>query len=129
MKIKKRKNLEEILQSTSEVLYPVEMGDRPVCIDSRSIEEDTPLHILAWRDDLYGVKTLIEAGADINATGDMDETALHIALRKENQEMVEILLKAGANADIRSEFGETAREKAEEMGGVFRKLTKQYCHP
>jgi uncharacterized protein len=127
MKIKQRKNLEEILQSVSDVFFPTEMGERPVYIDSRSIEQDTPLHVMAWRVDLYGIKTLIEAGADINATGDMYETALHIALRKENEAMVEILLKAGANPDIRSEFGETAREKADEMGGAFRKLINQYC--
>lgn len=127
MKIKQRKNLEKILRSVSDVLFPDEMGERTVCIDSRSIEDDTPLHIMAWREDLYGIKTLIEAGADINATGDMDETALHIALRKENEEMAEVLLKAGANPDIRSEFGETARENADKMGGAFRKLMKQYC--
>jgi ankyrin repeat protein len=127
MKVKQRRNLEEILQSVSDVLFPDEMGEREVFVNSRSIEDDTPLHVMAWRDDLYGVRALIEAGADVNATGDMGETALHIALRKENEEMVEMLMKAGANPDIRSEFGETVREKADEMGGVFRRLIKQYC--
>ena len=118
--------MEEILQSVSDVLFPDEMGERRVYLDSRSIEGDTPLHVMAWRNDLWGLKSLIEAGADVNAIGDMNETGLHIALAQKNEEMVEALLQAGANPDFRSEFGETAREKAEEMGGTFRKLMKQY---
>lgn len=128
MKIKKRKSLEEILQSVSDVMYPAELGEKQVYIDSRDVEGDTPLHVMAWREDLYGAKILIEAGADVNAVGDMGETPLHVALTNENEELTELLLETGANPDIRSEFEETAREKAEKMGGAFKKLMKQYSH-
>jgi len=128
MKTKKRKTLEEILQSVSDVMFPAELGEKQVLIDSRDVEGDTPLHVMAWREDLYGAKILIDAGADVNAVGDMGETPLHVALTNKNEELTELLLNSGANPDIRSEFEETAREKAEEMGGVFKKLMKQYCH-
>jgi len=127
MKTKQRKTLKEILQSVSDVMFPAELGEKQVNIDSRDVEGDTPLHVMVWREDLYGAKILMEAGADVNAVGDMGETPLHVALTKENEELTEVLLKSGANPDIRSEFEETAREKAEGMGGAFRKLMKQYC--
>lgn len=127
MKSKERKSLEEILQSVSDVMFPAELGEKQVFIDSRDVEGDTPLHVMAWREDLYGAKVLIDGGADVNAVGDMGETPLHIALTNKNEELAELLLKSGANPNISSEFEETAREKAEVLGGTFKKLMKQYC--
>jgi ankyrin repeat protein len=127
-----RRQLDEVLQSTSDVLFPEELGEKKVEMGSRNIYTgDTPLHVSSQRNDVHGAKCLIDAGANINAKGEMDETPLHVALRIKSVELVEALLQAGANPDIRSEFGETAREKANEMGGVFRTLIKQYCerHP
>jgi len=124
MKTKERKSLEEILQSVSDVMFPAELGEKQVFVDSRDVEGDTPLHVMTWREDFYGAKVLIDAGADVNAVGDMGETPLHVALTNKNEELTELLLKSGANPDIRSEFEETAREKAEVLGGVFKKLMK-----
>jgi hypothetical protein len=43
---------DEVLQSTSDVLFPAELGEKPVAIDSHNTDGDTPLHGVAWRDDL-----------------------------------------------------------------------------
>ncbi len=70
--------LEDVLQSTSDSLFPADLGGRAVTIDSRGGDDDTPMHVMAWRNDLEGVEVLIRSGADVNATGDMGETPLHV---------------------------------------------------
>jgi uncharacterized protein len=121
-----RTALDEILQSVSDVLFPAELGEKHIEIDSRSSEGDTPLHVLCWRKDRAGVKVLLKAGADVNAVGDMDETPLHVAISQDDEMIVEALLKAGAALNIRSEFGETALEKAMKKGGNIGQLVKKY---
>ena len=83
---------------------------------------------MVWRNDAYGVRKLIEAGANFNAIGDMSETPLHIALSQENLEIIEVLLKAGANTLLSSEFSLTALETAKKKGGEIAKLFKLYGH-
>lgn len=121
-KPRKRATLDEVLASTSDVLFPEALGKAPVAIDSTSCEGDTPLHVMVWRNDLYGVQTLIKAGADVNAIGDMSETPLHVAIGQENIPVIEVLLEAGARTDICSEFNETAAERAVKKGGKIAKL-------
>ena len=81
---KRRATLEEILASTSDILYPAELGEKPVTINSTDCDGDTPLHVMVWRKDRYAVNLLIEAGADVNAAGDMTETPLHVAIGQED---------------------------------------------
>lgn len=125
--MKKRRSLDEILQSTSDVLFPAEMGEKIVAVDSRDVCGDTPLHVMTWRSDRHAVKLLIEAGADVNAIGDMSEAPVHIAIRKGDKEIVDVLLSAGAATDIRSEFDETVLQAAEKVGGEMHKLVKRYA--
>ena len=119
--------LQEVLQSTSDALFPAEIGERAVAIDSRDCDGDTPLHVVAWRDDVEAVEMLLRAGADVNAIGDMGETPLHVAISMDNPQMVAAMLKAGARDDIRSEFGETPREKALRRNGAIRRLFVGPC--
>jgi ankyrin repeat protein len=115
----------EILASTSDVLFPAELGEAPVQIDSTDCDGDTPLQVMVWRNDLHGVQTLIEAGADVNAIGDMSETPLHVAVSQENVAIIDALLNAKARTDIRSEFDETASERALKKGGEIAKLLRR----
>lgn len=114
--------MEQILASCSDTLFPAEMGEATVTIDSRDVDGDTPLHVMLWRDNTYGALLLIEAGADINAIGDMSETPLHVAVGKGNLAAVEALLKAGARTTDKSEFGKTPKERAAELGGDMQRL-------
>jgi uncharacterized protein len=70
--------LEEVLMSTSDVLFPAELGERRVEVSSRDVDGDTPLHVMAWRDDVVGAEILLAAGADVDAVGDMGTTPLHV---------------------------------------------------
>lgn len=123
---KQRASLEAILASVSDVLFPVDLGEHPVAIDSTGPDGDTPLHVMVWRTDRHAVNVLIEAGADVNAMGDMSETPLHVAIGREDLPIIEALLKAGAKTNIRSEFNETAAERAAKKGGEIAKLFNQY---
>ncbi|WP_377189644.1 ankyrin repeat domain-containing protein [Ruegeria meonggei] len=114
---KSRETLDQVLSSCSETLFPAEMGEALVNIDSRGSDGDTPLHAMLWQKNIYGALLLIEAGADVNAVGDMSETPLHIAVRKEYTAVVEALLKRGANPSAISEFGKSPIEIAVEVGG------------
>ena len=122
--LKRRRSLEEILQSTSDALFPAQLGKKKVKVNSRDVEGDTPLHVMALRQDRHAVAVLIQAGAKVNAVGDMGETPLHVAVSRGDLVITESLLRAGANPDIRCEFGDTARERAIKAGGALAKLLK-----
>ncbi|WP_199101100.1 ankyrin repeat domain-containing protein [Dyella sp. ASV21] len=115
--MEQKRTIEEILQSTSDVIYPAELGARRVTLDSCDCDGDTPLHVMVWRDDVDGVRALIEAGAPVNAVGDMGATPLYVAVLKDLPRIAEALRQAGADPDIRSEFGDTPRERAMAAGG------------
>lgn len=121
-KKKYRRSLDEILAATSDVLFPAELGERVVELNSRDSEGDTPLHVLVWRKDNHSAERLIDAGADVNAVGDMGETPLHIAIRHENVRLARYLSAAGAKKDIRSEFGQTADDLLEDASREFKRL-------
>jgi len=110
------RSLHEVLQSVSDVLFPAELGDAPVSLDSRDVDGDTPLHVLAWRSDTEGALLLIAAGANVNAVGDMGTTPLHVAIAQGNRRLARALIEAGARSDIRSEFGTTPAEEAAVKG-------------
>ena len=122
IKTKDRRSLEDILQSTSDNLFPADLGEKVVTIDSKDVDGDTPLHVMLWRDDSFAALVLIESGIDVNAVGDMGEAPLHIAIRKENANIANALVEAGARTDIRSEFGQTPADLYNSASSDFRKL-------
>ena len=118
-------SLEEILQATSDVLFPADIGKRQVKIDSTDMDGDTPLHVMASRGDRFACQVLVDAGAEVNAVGDMGQTPLHVAISRGCIETVELLLRAGARTDIISEFGESQLEMARKKGGEIARLVAQ----
>lgn len=116
MKDWSKKNLEEVLQTASDRLFPAEVGEARINIDSRSCDGDTPLHVFIWGNETENALFLIENGININAVGDMGETALHVALHQNNKIIIKALLNANAQTDIISEFGKTVMDIAKEKG-------------
>lgn len=74
----------------------------------RAPDGDTCLHIASRRGDARAVQLLLEAGLDVNASGDMGSTPLHYAA---SPEVASLLREAGARTDVRDEFGKTAGER------------------
>lgn len=56
------------------------------------------------------IKTLINAGVDIDAQNKFGETALILAAQNGNAEQVQLLLQAGANPYLRNYLGKTAKD-------------------
>lgn len=69
----------------------------------RGLFGDYPLHIVMYWNDLDAARTLIEAGANINARGEHGHTPLHEACANGNPEMVELLLAHGADLFARND--------------------------
>lgn len=124
-KPKTRESLEELLQSTSLTLFPEQDGEARVAIDSADVCGDTPLHVLLNRGNDYGCRLLIEAGAEVNAVGDLGYTPLHLAVMKGNEDMIACLLAAGARPDLPCEFGETPTAMAERLDPSLAKALRR----
>lgn len=118
------RSLREVLQSISDVMFPAD-PERCPTIDSTGYDGDSPLQVVAWRNDLEAIQILLAAGANVDALGEMDETPLHVAVRQRNVLMVSAMLDAGARDDIRSEFGDTPKELALQEGGSIASLFRR----
>ena len=108
--------LDKVLQTASDRMFPGELGQAVIRINSRDRNGDTPLHIFIWGNETENALLLINNGADVNAAGDMGETPLHAALHQRNHRVVAALIKASARTDIVSEFGKSALDLAKEKG-------------
>ena len=79
--------------------------------------DNTGLTPLCYAMDAESIKTLTDAGADINATfGNKQQTALMMAAAANNAELVQLLLEAGANPKLANSEGQTSSALAQAAG-------------
>ena len=93
-----------------EVLLQIEQtgawyGIQIVSLGQRNPIDDTPLHTACSWGEMAPVKTLIDAGADVNAKGDQDATPLFNAVFGGSAEVVRVLVESGADPDRRDKWG------------------------
>ena len=92
------------------LLMAIEAGIEDVDLkDSRGW---TPLHNAVWREEPQCVKTLLDAGADVNAVNINGDTPLHLASLYDQIEEALLLVNAGADINIRDNSDMTAIEIA-----------------
>ncbi|MGI9303852.1 MAG: ankyrin repeat domain-containing protein [Gammaproteobacteria bacterium] len=75
-----------------------------LCISATALAEDptAPLFQAAEQGDVARVKTLVVAGADVNAKDDSGLTPIQVAgLTPQGERVVEVLVRAGANPNVR----------------------------
>lgn len=74
----------------------------------------TPLHVAAANGHPKMCETLIENGANVNATDVNGMTPLHLAMARGHAKTAGILLAAGANPGIRNSDGKTPDDLAKD---------------
>ena len=78
----------------------------PAQVHARTTEEgsgDQPLHLAAWQGKKKIAEALLDAGADINATGDGGRTPLFYAVEKNHPTLIKMLIDRGANVNVNNE--------------------------
>jgi uncharacterized protein len=103
-------NLSEFLSYLAD--EPGWMNAGQVGVMTRDASGDTPLHAALWAGDDEAAQALMEAGADVNARGDLSETPLHVAVATKNATLARHLLERGAAWDAVSELGYSPRQRA-----------------
>lgn len=78
----------------------------------RMDDDDTLLHLAAFRGDEADVRDLVALGAAVNARGDLGMTPLHNAAGAGHLAVVQCLLALGADRSLPDEFGQTAAKLA-----------------
>lgn len=84
-------------------------------LDQRNHLGDTPLHTVCTWGEVEAVQTLLNAGANVNALGDLDATPLFNAVMGESADVVRLLLEKGANVKITNHWGDTPLQYARKI--------------
>ena len=78
----------------------------------RMSDDDTLLHLAAFRGEEADVRDLISIGAAVNARGDFGMTPLHHAAVGGHIDVAEALLALGADRSLPDDFGQTPAKLA-----------------
>ncbi|XP_024018337.1 potassium channel KOR1 isoform X2 [Morus notabilis] len=82
-------------------------SDITLYIGIHELELATRVNCAAHSGDLYRVKRLVEAGADLNKTDYDGRSALHVAASKGYGDITEFLIEGGIHINISDKFGNT----------------------
>lgn len=83
------------------------LGQKGTRLDTKDVDEATPLIIAASKGHYLVAKYLLDEGADIEITDAYNETALVVAVKGGKKSVTELLLARGADMEARSWFGDT----------------------
>ncbi|XP_043118079.1 ankyrin repeat and SOCS box protein 2-like [Puntigrus tetrazona] len=92
------------------------LTDPGVCVDKRTLQEQTPLLLALHGPHLECVRSLLEAGADPDISNKNKETPLYKACERESVGAVKLLLAFGAAVNQRCYRGRTALHEAARRG-------------
>lgn len=104
--MKHDQTLDQYLHSLSDILFPERAGEPgPVTVHSRRSDGDTPLHVASFAGNRHAVTLLLEAGADVNAKGDLSTSPFYCAVSGQHMQV-----------DAENELGYTPRTLAKQKG-------------
>jgi ankyrin repeat protein len=109
----------------------VDFSNVPInSIEQKSIFGNTPLIVAAGWGNVDAVRILLDAGANIDATGEDHDTALHRAIAVEALDVVQMLIDRGASVEMADAHGETPRDVAEDAKDLrIRELLRRTTAP
>ena len=87
-------------------------GVDPNHVDKSSM---SPLHWCAMTGKCAAIKTLVEAGANLEARNSIGETPLALAVVQRHLETARQLAAAGARLDVQNKYGETPLDMAKQF--------------
>ncbi len=70
-------------------------------------DNDKPLFLAIYKNNLDNIKTLIKEGANVNETDEDRYTPLHIACQEGNLDIIKYLIKKGAKVNAKTNYGST----------------------
>ncbi|XP_063885899.1 serine/threonine-protein phosphatase 6 regulatory ankyrin repeat subunit C-like isoform X3 [Scylla paramamosain] len=87
--------------------------------DALTLKKQTPLHLAAEAGQLEVCDTLLQLGADTNATNDAGQKAVHVAAMRNNSEVVKLFLKTSPElVTTADKDGNTCAHIAAQQGSV-----------
>lgn len=92
------------------------LGDDLKSIEQAGAFGSQVIHLASFDNQREDIATLVRAGADINAIGDLGLRPLHYAVLGGAIDAVRFLLEIGADAATENEFGETPAQMAHIVG-------------
>lgn len=79
---------------------------------SSAFGQMTALHEAVLQGNVAAIKTLLDAGADVNAKNEKNRTPLHVAAQRTRVAAIEALLAGGAEIHAKDQYGETPLHSA-----------------
>jgi ankyrin repeat protein len=110
----KKMNVQKLLEEYQQL--PEFEGMILTSVNQQGGFNSTPLHIAIYRENPEEVRTLLEAKADPNASGEYGERPLQVAVNCKNRAIIEQLLRAGARTDLQDDKGINTWQFAELLG-------------
>jgi len=98
-----------VAQPFEPLKVPSPLGEvvRNLDVDERGPDGSTPLQWAVYDQDVEKVRTLIRAGADVNAANNYGANAMQLAAEVGHVELLDMLLDAGADVDSPNPEGQT----------------------
>ena len=85
-----------------EIMIMLVRAGADISIKAEEFDDRSPLHFAAYRGPVDTIKTLLDAGAEVNGKCKLDWTPLHDAAFEGNAKAVKLLLAAGAQLDAKN---------------------------
>lgn len=104
------------LGKVKELLSAAKHKDLTADVDTRGLNDFTPLHFAAVEGHIEIARVLLQAGATVDALSTSSSTPLHLACKQGNRGMVEVLVEHKAAINAQDSFGNTPLHVLSEAG-------------